>query len=176
MFYSVVIPCLIDSIQDFYFLADQPNVGNDQPKISLQTNPRTVIPLLFCTLAEVAFEHVLQNIMRKQGLSLADIKRHLNEYLTGPRRRLKLFPQLTNVSWNNALKELSAAYPIDFTQTFRFYLNVNKARNRFLHDGVPWAIKPRDPEDCIDEIWRLLKLFVALHNRFVCNPASVTNS
>jgi len=173
LFYSVVIPSLIDSIQDFYFLRNESDVESDPPKISFQTNPRTVIPLLFCTLAEVSFEHVLQNIMRKQGLSFTDIKRNLKEHLTGRRRRLKLFPHLTKLSWDDALKEISSASQIDFTDTFRFYLKVSKARNRFLHDGVPWAIKPQDPQDCINQIWPLLKLFVALHNKFVSEKAPV---
>jgi hypothetical protein len=175
-FYNVVIPSLINSIQDFYFLSDQQSAGSNVTKLSLQTSPRTVIPLLFCTLAEVTLEHVLQNIMRKQGLSLTGRKRQLNDHLTGKRRRMKLFPQLTGVSWNDALKDLSAASPINFTETFAFYLKVNKARNRFLHDGVPWAIKPHDPQDCIDQIWPLLKLFVALHNKFVCKAANASTA
>jgi hypothetical protein len=168
MFYSVVIPSLIDSIQDFYFLHDRSEVRGGTVAVSLQTNPHIVIPLLFCTLAEVALEDFLHALMRKQGLPLPATIKLLKEHLSGRQRRLKLFPRLTSRSWDDALAELRQASQIDFPKTFAFYREVNHARNRFLHAGAQWAIKPNHPQGCIDHIWPLLKLFVGLHNRFVC--------
>lgn len=167
MFYSVAIPSLIDSIQKFYFIGDQQKADENATAITIQTNPHTVIPLLFCTLAEVILEDFLRTLMRKQGLSEAVVNRLLGDHLTGKRRRESLFPVLTGCKWKAALEDLTSPSGPNFNATFDFYLEVNKARNRFLHDGVPWAIKTTHPQGCIDHIWPLLKLFVGLHNRFV---------
>jgi len=168
MFYSVIIPNLIDAIQDFYFLHDRSEVQGDAVRLSLETNPHIVIPLLFCTLEEVALEDFLHALMRKQALPLPARIKLLKEHRTGRQRRLKLFRRLTCRSWDDALAEVHEASQIDFPKTFAFYREVNHARNRFLHAGAQWAIKPNHPQGCIDHIWPLLKLFVGLHNRFVC--------
>jgi len=168
MFYSVVISSLIDSIQDFYFISNKRKTKEDTAAITIQTNPQTVIPLLFCTLADVILEDFLRTLMRKQGLSQPVADRLLSDHLTGKRRRECLFPVLTGCKWKAALETLSSPPEPNFNSTFDFYLEVNKARNQFLHDGVPWAIKTTHPQGCINHIWPLLKLFVSLHNKFVC--------
>jgi hypothetical protein len=106
-------------------------------------------------------------MMIVQEVPMPLIDRLFAEHQSSENRVNKLFPSLTGQKWKPTLKDLSKQSELDFVSTESLYVDVTQARNQFLHAGLKWSIPDNMPQLCIENIWPLINLFVALHNRFV---------
>jgi len=125
------------------------------------------VVIYFSTLGEVLLEHFLRELMWAFQIPTGVRERVLNDNLFSRERVEKVFPSLVNEKWNAVIKELSKNSKLDYEKTVKFYLQVVNARNQFLHRGSKWAISKSMPEECMEEIWSLMNLYVKLHNRYV---------
>ena len=159
------IMSLIDLMQEFYHLNKSDTSMPANPE-RVAKNHHLAVVIFFCTLGEVLLQDFLQECMTKQGLSRQIQSRLLDDHLFVKQRVDKLFPLLTGVSWNQAIRTLSNHGKIDFTKTVKLYQFVSNKRNMLLHRGNKWVIPSEMPEQCVREICPLISLFVALHNKY----------
>ena len=164
-YFSFSIMSLIDLMQEFYHLNKSDTSMPANPE-RVAKNHHLAVVIFFCTLGEVLLQDFLQECMTKQGLSRQIQSRLLDDNLFVKQRVDKLFPLLTGVSWNRAIRTLSNHGKIDFTKTVKLYQFVSNKRNMLLHRGNKWVIPSEMPEQCVREIEPLISLFVALHNKY----------
>jgi hypothetical protein len=91
----------------------------------------------------------------------------LNDNQTHSSKMNSLFPALVGVTWKKAITEINKSDEIDYAATDKYVKQVADARNAFLHKGQKYAINAEMPEACLNNIWPLLNIFVALHNKYV---------
>lgn len=128
---------------------------------------KLAVVIYFCTLGEVLLEHFLRELMEALQLPRSVQDRILEDNLFAKVRVEKVFPSLVGEKWNTVLRELSKNTKLNYEETVKFYLQVVKARNLFLHKGNKWAIPESMAEECMEEIWSLMNLYAQLHNRFI---------
>lgn len=128
---------------------------------------KLAVVIYFCTLGEVLLEHFLREVMEALRLPASVRNRILDDNLFAKERVEKVFPSLVGEKWNAVIKELSRNSELNYKKTVEFYLQVVKARNLFLHKGNKWTIPESLAEECMEEIWPLMNLYVKLHNRFI---------
>jgi hypothetical protein len=140
------------------------------------SNHRLAVIIFFCTLGEVLLQYFLEQCMDKTNIPRRIQDRLFNDSLFVKERIQKLFPALTGDKWAGALKELNKGSEINYVEVGNFYTGVVDKRNEFLHRGNQWVIPKEMPKQCIDNIWPLLSLFVALHNKYVAKVKEKRNT
>ena len=163
---------LVDGIQDFYFLRrvkpPPPDLGGITEYIHTnETDTRVVIPLLFCTLWEVLTTRLCVEILRAKTIDETFQERLLSDYRHAKDKRGKLFPGVTGEKWNDALAELTKSSELNYANHFEFFLNINRKRNAFIHEGFHWHFKDDELEKIPEELWPVFSLFAQLHNRYI---------
>lgn len=159
-YFRMSVHQMIDLMQEYYH--------TESPQLFKKSDSHKVaIVIFFCTLAEILMEWFLINLMNAKELSVEIQDRMLedNKYLE--QRTNKLFPSLTGDKWKDVVNKLSDEVELDYNATSEFYKVVNKARNVFVHRGSIYSIKSEMPQECIENIWPLINLFVSLHNHYV---------
>ena len=154
---------LIDLIQGFYHA--EGNQSLRSPLYDPSTNLRLATVVFFCSLGEVTLTHLLREMMSWQG-----IERNLQERLLDDNRSLsqrveRLYPCLTHQKWIGDLKEISKGKELNYLDTHKFFRSVTDARNKWLHQGNMWRVPREMPKQCVEQIWPLLCMIVALHNK-----------
>lgn len=168
-YFPMSVISLIDLMQEFYH--GRTNLEADEEQMtSPKGNHRLAVVIFFCTLGEVLLEHFFKGLMSHIGLSRLIQERLLNDNIFVKQRVEKLFPALTGVRWKPAVKMLAKGKQLDYLKATEFYEDAVEKRNLFLHKGNKWAIPKDMPENCLRQIWPLVNLFVALHNKFLAKP------
>ena len=165
-YFPISVNSLIDLMQEFYHMKQEAD-SDEAPIAKQKGNHQLAVVFFFCTLGEVLLENFLKRFMSQGGLSRLIQERLLNDNIFVKQRVEKLFPALTGVRWKVAVKTLSKGKQLDYVKTTEFYESVVEKRNLFLHKGNKWAIPKDMPEKCLRQIWSMLNLFVALHNKYV---------
>jgi hypothetical protein len=162
---------LVNAIQDFYFLRrakPQPDPDGITNHIHTnETDTRVVIPLLFCTLWEVLTTRLCVEILRAKAVDKTLQDRLLLDYRHAREKREKLFLGLTGEKWNDALAELTKSSELNYASHFDFFLNINRKRNAFIHEGSHWDFSDEELEKIPEELWPVFSLFAQLHNRYI---------
>ncbi len=169
-YFPMSVHTLIDLMQEFYHLKQNPDEDSVKPSTQSEGNHRLAVVILFCSLVEILLQHFLEGLMNKMGLSQKIQERLLNDNLTEQQRIQKLFPSLINAKWKETLENLNKQVELDYIEAIEFYKHVVEKRNIFLHRGNKWAIPKDMPEKCIHQIWPIINLFVSLHNEFIAQP------
>lgn len=154
---------LIDLVQGFYHTRGQPSLRS--PLYDPTTNPRLATAVFFCSLGEVLLTHLLREIMRSNKIPEPLQERLLTDNLFVRQRVEKLYPSLTHQRWTDDVKELSQGKQLNYLDIHKFFLKVTETRNQWLHQGNIWAIPPGMPDECLRNLWPLISMFVALHNK-----------
>jgi hypothetical protein len=166
-YFHLEVVTLIDLMQEIYHSSPSPRQGS-QPSRSPKRDHQLAVVIFFCTLGEVLLGHFLREAMIALNLPKGVIDRLLSDHQYAKQRIEKVFPSVTGRKWKKTVEQLSSSAKLDYSTTVDFYLQAVEARNKFLHDGVKWAIPEGMPEKCMRTIGPLLNLFVALHNMIVC--------
>ncbi|MGE0639326.1 MAG: hypothetical protein AB7G12_05970 [Thermoanaerobaculia bacterium] len=153
-YFPMQVLSLVDLMQQQRWLAL--SIGGAPPWANKGAELATVN--YFCALQEALLRHLLKRLMVRKGLANEE-QRDLFDKARGRRRMAELFQTLTAVPLDRAVAELEAE------EGWEFLGEVAKARNGFLHSGIEWS-GPLAPS-CVNEVGRLLKLFVELHNRYL---------
>lgn len=163
---------LIDLMQEFYYPRQTESKAT---KRQIRLNQAAIV-IFFCSLGEVLLNQFLGELMLKAELS-REIQDRLFKDNSSIKQRLgKLFPALTGVKWIKAVRMLNERVDRHYVETHKFYERMSKVRNAFLHKGAIWSIHEGMPEQCIRHIWRLLHLFVDLHNEYLAQSKSVDHA
>ncbi|HEX8843475.1 MAG TPA: hypothetical protein VF791_02470 [Pyrinomonadaceae bacterium] len=164
-YFGLPVDALINLMQEsFHQKPRQTKSGHSLVRDNVH---QLAVVIYFSTLGEVLLEHFLRELMWAFQIPTGVRERVLNDNLFSRERVEKVFPSLVNEKWNAVIKELSKNSKLDYEKTVKFYLQVVNARNQFLHRGSKWAISKSMPEECMEEIWSLMNLYVKLHNRYV---------
>jgi hypothetical protein len=165
-YFSISVATLVDLIQDYYHLSK--DTLNQQASKGTSSNklPLAVI-IFFCTLGEVLLEDFLVECMKERKIPDQVQKRLLDDNLFSKQRIDKLFPLFTGISWRSAIQKLDKKAELNYEETVKFYLDVVEQRNKVLHKGYVWNVPPDMPKLCMQNLWPLISLFVALHNEFI---------
>jgi hypothetical protein len=129
--------------------------------------PGIAVVLFYCTLVEVLMDRLLTQIMRSQNLPQGVQKRMLDDHPFVSKRADKLFPSLTGDKWNEVISKISDENTSAYRDVNDLYLQANKARNNFLHEGQVWPMPSELPQDCLRYVIPTLDMFATIHNECV---------
>jgi len=168
-YFPMSVHNLIDLMQEFYHFKQQFDEDSESAMTDTrnEANHQLAVVILFCTLVEVLLQHFLERLMTKLELPLKIQDRLLNDNMSTRQRVEKLFPALTGVQWNAAIKKLNEQVELNYIETLEFCKHAAEKRNIFLHRGIKYAIPKDMPETCLRQIWPVVNLFVSLHNEFI---------
>lgn len=172
LYFPITVRSLIDLMQEFYHLKQEATPDSETPAEQKESNHRLAVVIFFCSLGEILLAHFFNERMFKMKLPQEIRKRLLDDNWSVKQRIQKLFPSLTCVKWKEAVETLSKRVELNYNKTVEFYRRVSDVRNKFLHEGLKWAIPSDMPKQCLCHIWPLICLFVALHNEYVAQPIS----
>jgi hypothetical protein len=80
----------------------------------------------------------------------------------------KLFPSLAGLkSWNEAISQTKVKTGRDHKHIDEFLKKANKMRNEILHEGDKLAFRPHMKKACLENIPKLVELYVDFHNTFI---------
>ncbi len=159
-YFRMSVHNMIDLMQEYYHTESSPPFkDSDSHKVA--------IIIFFCTLAEILMEWFLIHLMNAKKLTVEKQDEMLEENKYLKQRVKKLFPYLTGDKWQDVVKKLSDGVELDYQDTIEFCRSVNEARNVFIHKGNIYTIKPDMPQECLENIWPLINLFVSMHNHYV---------
>ncbi|RJR08366.1 hypothetical protein C4588_05850 [Candidatus Parcubacteria bacterium] len=150
------------------YISKKCDMGIDK-KITDEYLHQLPIIVFFCSLGEVLLLHFFEKLMFKKGIKSDEQDKYFSKHLSISKRVQDLFPKLVEVTWLEAMNEISKNSNYDHNKTSGFYLKVNKVRNLFLHEGIKWAIEDDMPEKCMEYRSPLLHLFVDLHNKYIAD-------
>ena len=159
-YFSPSVIALVDLVQEYFQLSKGDQSTN-------KDKHRLAAVIFFCTLGEVLLENFLVECMAKQDISRQVQKRLLDDSQFAKQRIEKLFPLFTGISWKSAIENLDNQSELNYSETVSFYLDVVKKRNKILHKGNVWSISSEISRECIDKMWPLINMFVALHNEYI---------
>jgi len=170
IYYDITVGAIADLIAGFYPLPDLDSSSSTGPIPDPPESHRLAILVFFCTLGEVLLQQYLERGMIRLGLPLEIQNRLLQDNMFTTKRIQRLFPILTGVPWQEAVKTVSKRAKTDFKKTVDFYIEANGKRNLLLHLGNKWAVPSDMAKQCFDNIAPLIKLFVEFHNTYLVKP------
>jgi hypothetical protein len=165
LYFHVNILILLDLIQESFHSSKTENI---EGRFYEGEGPNDIsVVIFYCTLREALLDNLIVRLLKahelkdgvKEGL-LEDNKFHIQ-------KQNKLFKSLTNAKWNDAIINLNEESKIDLKKVDEFTLEVVRARNDFIHEGRKWAIDRELSTNCINNVPRLISLYVKLHNNYV---------
>lgn len=161
---------LINLMQEFFHTPSSNGRDMDGKERTVRGQHRFAVIIFFCTLWETLLQHFLEECMDKKSLPNEIQERLLLDHQADSRRRDVLFPLLTGMKWNVAMKRFSVAYARDHAPVVAFFAQVAERRNKLLHRGSRFSVPKDMPGQCILHLRGCLQLFVDLHNAFVVEP------
>lgn len=120
--------------------------------------------LFFCTLREVLLNHFLLTLLRAQRVPEPVIEKLLEDNKLARQKFAGLFSAVVGKSWKEAVLEASTFDGTDFQPVSKLMLEAATIRNEFMHEGKGWAATRDVATNCINSLFALFSLFVALHN------------
>lgn len=164
-YFEFSVHALVDLMQEaFHTESTIKEVNSDSPK----NPPHSISVLLFfCTLREILLNNLIWELCRAQKIPELVYKRLLSDNRTHTQRQKNLLPSLINAKWNTALEALDKFVELDYKKLDGSIEKIVFARNKFTHEGTGWGIDRSMAEECMQNIWPILNLFVSLHNAYV---------
>lgn len=164
MSFAISVRVLIDLIQEAFH--SRPAGAERIDESGYEAHNVSVV-LFFCTLREVLLYWLIEHLLWAHKIPAKIQERLLSDSSTHWQRQNTLLPSLVGKKWNVLVEEESQAAQLDYIELNDFIQKAVNARNKFMHEGRHWGIDRQLAEGCIDHIWPLLNLYVALHNRHV---------
>ena len=164
MYFEVSVLFLIDLIQEAF---QSPAVDRTDRNGSIREAHNVSVVLFFCTLREIVLNWLIGHLCWAQKIPKPVYERLLADSNTYALRQNSLLPSLTGKKWKSLVAQESRSSQLDYVELDEFLRKAVEARNKFMHEGKQWGIDRKLAESCIDHIWPLLNLYVALHNRYV---------
>lgn len=161
LYYPINAHILVDLVQQSYH-SDAPISPISGPQA-----PTLGVILFFCTLREVLLNHFLLTLLRAQKVPASLIEKVLNDNKLAGQKFTGLFPAVVGKSWQEAVVEASMFDGADFQPVSRLMKEAATIRNSFMHEGTGWAATRDVATGCINSLFALFGLFVALHNIYV---------
>lgn len=121
--------------------------------------------LFFCSLREALLVHFIRELCLARNIEPEVTERLLSDNKQLVQKLEKLFPTLTGVKWQTALKELDKDGCF-YRNLDSFVVAAVRIRNRFLHEADVFTIEEETAKQCLKSISYMTQLYVALHNRF----------
>lgn len=161
LYYSINVHILVDLVQQSYH--------SDAPvnPISGPQAPTIGTILFFCTLREALLNHFLLVLLRAQRVPTAVIEKLFDDNKLAGQKFTGLFSAVVGKSWKEAVIEASAFDGTDFQPISDLMLVAANIRNKFMHEGTGWTATREVATNCINGMFALFSLFVALHNIYV---------
>jgi hypothetical protein len=154
-------------MQEFYHAEYKIYRENGDFELQNPRNSGLAVVIFFVSLREVLMVNFIQELLNAHNVPDNVYDYVLSDSPTHSHKMNKLFPALAGLSWKKAVKKINEHGEIDYEELDRFVERIVKARNEFLHSGVKYAIHEDMPQACLENIWSLLNLYVALHNTYV---------
>jgi len=164
LYFEISVRVLIDLIQEAFH--SQPKRSRDEEEAAYEAHNVSVV-LFFCTLREVLLNWLIQHLFWAQKIPEKVQERLLADSNIYRQRQNNLLPSLIGQKWRAAIEEASKGSALDYVELDAFMQNAVTARNKFTHEGRHWGIDRQMAEGCVEHLWTLLNLYVALHNRYV---------
>lgn len=122
--------------------------------------------LIFCSLREALLTNFLVENLLAKRVDRELIQRLLADNKSTRQRIDKLFPSVVGAKWETAVTQLSQKNRADYEDVSSFIKEAASERNKFIHEGTPWGITRDLSKRCINSLWMMVSLFVALHNEY----------
>lgn len=168
IYFSSSITSLLNLIQEAYHSKFIIYDEDENEKIEKSTNSHYLsIVLFFTTLREVLLQKLLDELYFVNELSKPIYERLLSDNRLYSQKQNKLFHDMTNYSWEEAIKMANSKDVIDYIKLNEFLKYVADERNYFLHKGNGFLITKELAESCILNLSPILNLYVRFHNDFV---------
>lgn len=158
LYYPINAHILVDLVQQSYH-SDAPINPVSGPQA-----PALGAILFFCTLREVLLNHFLLTLLRAQQVPAPLIEKLLDDNKLARQKFAGLFSAVVGKSWKEAVLEASTFEGTDFQPVSELMLEAATIRNEFMHEGTGWAATRDVATNCINSLFTLFSLFVALHN------------
>lgn|GEM_PF-4692507 len=160
---------LVDIIHDMYINASEKEAECDSPLTPGEkyNGPAISIVVMYVTLAEVLFEHFLENYLLTHSLSPTVCSKLMKSFRNPREKSEKLFPVFFGNSFNNAVKGLRNNINNDLFNVLEFYYEQNSIRNNIVHDANVWTVNKGHADMIVESIPKLINLFVILHNELI---------
>jgi len=159
------IRILIDLIQESHLSA---NTSVKAEKLYKGEGAHDIsVIIFFCTLRESLLENLIIRLMTALNLPDLVMDRLINDNKFHIQKQDKLFRSLTRDKWSEAIAKINASADLDYKELDKFVAHCVKVRNGFIHSGSKWSINSELREACVNNIWGLINIYVALHNLYV---------
>ncbi len=157
LYFDLNVTVLIDLVQQSYHSAMVMEDG-----LGPQASDVGVV-LFFCILREALLNNLLNYLLRAHRVSDRIAKKLLDDNkLTN--QKFALLSALIGKSWSAAIQDASSHEGVDFCPVSQLMRAASDIRNRFVHKGSGWGATRDFATDCVNSMFTLLQLFVALHN------------
>jgi len=165
LYFHVNILIILDLIQESFHASKSENI---EGRFYEGEGPNDIsVVIFYCTLREALLDNLIVRLLRANNLSDGVKERLLEDNRYHIQKQNRLFKSLTNIKWNDAIFKLNEESKTDYKQVDGLTLEVVKARNNFIHEGSKWAIDRDLSTNCINNVPRLISLYVKLHNSYV---------
>jgi hypothetical protein len=162
-YFEISVLVLIDLIQEAFH--SQPKRSKADEEAAYAHNVSVV--LFFCTLREVLLNWLIEHWFWAQKIPEKVQERLLADSNIYRKRQDNLLPSLIGQKWRATIEEASKGSALNYVELDDFMQKAVTARNKFMHEGRQWVIDRQMAEGCVEHIWPLLNLYVALHNKHV---------
>lgn len=161
LYYPINVHTLVDLVQQSYHseAAVNPVYG---PQAS---NVGTI--LFFCALREMLLTHFFVALLHAQRVPTPISEKLLDDNKLASQKFTSLFPALVGKTWNEAVGEASSFEGTDLHSVSNLMLSAANIRNEFMHEGTGWTATREVATNCVNSMFALISLFVALHNLYV---------
>jgi hypothetical protein len=166
-FFNLSVYSMINLIQAAYHSENVISHGGGLRDRDTSDDTKLAVVIFFVTLREVLMTSFLRNLMIARDIPEEICEKLFEDNPTHAQRMNKLFHNLTGEKWKKAIDILGEGSGIDYVNLDKFIEDTVNARNTFLHRGIKWAVGRDMVRDCLERTPSLLRLYVALHNKFV---------
>lgn len=162
LYYSDRFHILVDLMQQTYHSSGPVDTIISGPQAQ---NIGTII--FFCTLREALLNHFLLKLLLAQRVPARVIEKLFDDNKLANQKFNSLFPAVTGNSWKVAVQEASKYDDTNYNEISDLMREAADIRNKFMHEGMGWAATREVATNCINALFCLFSLFVALHNIYV---------
>ena len=165
-FFDLSVLAMIDLLQEAYLAIPEQSKEDPEQLERVHSHSASVL-IFYCIIRELLLIRFTTALMVALKLPRSVQERLQADSDTHTTRLFKLFPALTGIKWEEALKGLSSTSGHDWLALNQFLKDVAAKRNNFMHDGLFFKAGRKDADDCISNLFPLLELFIELNNRFI---------
>ncbi len=165
-FFDLSVLAMIDLLQEAYRAIPKQSKDDPDQLEGVDSHSASVL-IFYCIIRELLLIRFTTALMVALDLPLSVQERLQADSDTHTARLFKLFPALTGIKWEEALKALPSRGGQDWLALNQFLKEVSEKRNKFMHDGLFFKAGRNDADDCIKNLFPLLELFIELNNVFV---------